>query len=716
VEHKASDGSDDLARARDGLVQRLPPELAVLARLAFNYRWSWEPDGPALFRDVDPHRWQVCGENPVRLLEEVSGPALRRAAADRALRTRGEAAEAALCAELAAPAAPGPATPERPVAFLCAEYGLHASLPLYAGGLGVLAGDVLKEASDRAVPLVAVGLLYRQGSFHQRLDGSGWQHEFWVPVDPERLPAALVTAPSGEPLRVRVPVDESQLQAQIWRIDVGRVPLFLLDADLPENRRLDRWITGRLYVGDRPTRLGQYLLLGIGGIRALRALGFDPGIVHLNEGHAAFAALELAREGVAAGLAFEQALAAARARTVFTTHTPVAAGNDAFGAAEILEVARGFVQELGIEPERFLALGRVRPQDANEPFGLTPLALRTSRSANGVSRRHGRVARAMWAGLWPEHGVEAVPITHVTNGVHLPSWMAPAMRALLDRYLQPGWEQRASDPATWEPVDAIPDAELWAVRCALRAELVSFVGDRTVADRLARGESSRNYVEAAARTFDTGVLTVGFARRLATYKRLHLLSLDAPRALRLLEEPRPLQILIAGKAHPQDEEAKRVVQQLFPLRGAAPVGQRVAYLEDYDLATAPPLVRGCDVWVNLPRPPLEASGTSGMKAALNGGLHLSVLDGWWEEAYNGTNGWGIGGEPTLDTAAQDARDAAALYYLFEQEIVPAFYSRDADGVPHAWVQRIKASMRSIGPRFNTSRMLHDYASTVWPAS
>ena len=710
-------GERDLERAAAALAGRVPPALAPLAKLAYDYRWSWWPGGPEAFRAVDPRRWDLCGGNPVRLLQESSSETLARAAEDSPLIARAVSMADAIAAERARPWSQAPFPPDRPVAFLCAEYGIHASLPIYAGGLGVLAGDLLKEASDRALPLVAVGLLYRHGSFHQRLDPSGWQHEYWVETDGERLPAARVTGSHGRPLQISVPIGGRDVAAQIWRIDVGRVPLFLLDSDVPDNTRVDRWITSRLYVGDRETRLAQYALLGIGGIRALRALGIDPGVVHLNEGHAALAPLELAREGIASGTSFAAAWDRARARTVFTTHTPVAAGNDSYDPEPTLSVLRDFAEELRLTPAEFLALGRTRGDDPHQAFGMTVLGLHGSRSANGVSRRHGQVAREMWASLWPDRPVDAVPIAHVTNGVHIPTWMAPAMRDLLDRWLGSDWSARASDPSTWDAVDEIPDAELWAVRQTLRGELVRWVQMQSIDDRLARGAVPRHYAEAAARGFSPDVLTIGFARRIATYKRLYLLIREPGRALPLLDGPTPLQLVIAGKAHPEDDDAKHLVQQLFPVAMAQQVASRVAYLEDYDHGMAARLVAGCDVWVNLPRPPLEASGTSGMKAALNGGLHLSVLDGWWEEAFDGRNGWGIGVETASDPLpgpeAQDARDASTLYSLLEREIVPTFYERDETGVPRTWVQRIKHSLRSIGPRFNASRMLHDYSDAVY---
>ena len=705
-------GDRDLAHAVTALEARLPAPLGVLARLALNYRWTWLPDGAELFRELDPWRWELCGENPFRLLQETSTQTLARAAADRCFLDRAVAAAEIVDADLARPFAEGVLTCERPAAFLCAEFGVHASLPIYAGGLGALAGDLLKAASDRAAPLVAVGLLYRRGYFRQRIDASGWQHEYWTEVDPERLPMALVTDRYGQPVTIRVPLRGREVVAQIWRVDVGRVPLYLLDAERSENSRFDRWITSQLYHGSRTLRLAQYLLLGAGAIRALRVLGIEPAVVHLNEGHAALAPHELAREQLAGGRSFDEALAAARERTVFTTHTPVRAGNETYAADEIEEVLAGFRDELGLSPEAFLSFARTHPDQADEPAGLTQAGLRLSRACNGVSRRHGEVARRMWQPLFPGRDVDAVPISHVTNGVHVPSWMAPALRALLDRYLGPGWEGRASDPATWAGIDAIPDGELWAVRNRLRAQLVEYVRNHSAEDRLSRNEP-HDYVEAAARAFDPDVLTVGFARRLASYKRLHLVAWDVRRAIQLIDGPRPIQLVIAGKAHPNDEQGKQIVQQLFRFKGVGRIGARVAFLHDYDLGIALQLVRGCDLWVNAPRPPLEASGTSGMKSAFNGGLQLSVLDGWWAEAFDGHNGWAIPGEVDDDHEAQDARHADALYRILEKEVVPSFYERDAAGVPRAWIARIKTSLRTLGPVFGADRMFGEYLERVY---
>ncbi len=707
------DGRDSLQRAAEGLASRIPEPLCGLARLAYNYRWSWQPGGDDLFRRIDPRRWARVVQNPVRLLEEAPTDSLRRAAGDTALVEAVARATAALEADLARPAAPGRLTDERPGTFFCAEYAVHQSLPIYSGGLGVLAADFLKQASDDAIALVGVGLLYRQGYFRQRLDAAGWQHEYWSDADPDRLPAALVTGADGAALTVSVPIGGAPVTAQVWRVDVGRVALYLLDSDRPENTRAARWITSRLYISDPELRLAQYLLLGVGGIRALAAMGIEPGCLHLNEGHAAFAALELARRDIAAGTDPEEALEQARRRVIFTTHTPVPAGNDTYPLDQFERVAGGFADELGLGVEGLARLGRSHAEQAAEPFGLTQFALRSSAKANAVSRRHGEVARDMWSGLWPGVEPELVPIGHVTNGVHAPTWIGTPMRTLLDRHLPDGWLMRAADPAVWQAVREIPSAELWAARNEQRARLVSNVRDRSVAERLGRGDRL-DYAQAAAGAFNPDALTIGFARRLATYKRLRLLVTDIGRARELLRGERPIQLVLAGKAHPRDDDAKRMLQDLFRLKDIAPeVAERVVFLDDYDLATAALLVQGCDVWVNLPRPPLEASGTSGMKAAMNGGLHLSVLDGWWAEAFADDNGWALSGDVDPDLGAQDARDGAELQRLLREEVVPLFYDRDEDGLPQRWLDRVRASLRSLAPAFTAQRMLADYDERMY---
>ena len=608
-----------------------------------------------------------------------------------------------------------PVSPDRPVAFFCAEYAVHGSLPVYSGGLGALAGDILKEASDRALPLVAVGLMYRQGYFRQRIDAFGWQHEYWVDTDPDRVPGTLVRGEDGQPLTVTVPIGEERITAQIWRVDVGRVPLFLLDSDRPENDYAGRWITARLYAGDPEVRLAQYTLLGIGGMRALDALGIEPGRDPPQRGPRRDGGARarrphdgrrrLARGRLRRRCASGPSSPPTRRSPPATTATRPSRSRRRWPASPA---------SWALDPEQILRRGRTRPDDAGEEFGVTQFALRTSRAANGVSRRHGEVAREMWNDLWPESSVDEVPIAHVTNGVHEPTWVGGPMRRLLDRHLGADWLDRAADPATWAGLDEVPDAELWATRCEQRAAMVQWLRERSVFDRLGRGDPGA-YAKAAARALSADTLTLGFARRLATYKRVNLLARDPDRSRAvLLDRDRPVQMVLAGKAHPRDDEGKKMVRDLFAVKADPAVGERAHYLDDYDLGKAAWLVQGCDVWLNLPRPPLEASGTSGMKSAVNGGLQLSVLDGWWAEGYDGNNGWALSGDVDPDHAAQDARHAAELFDLLEREVIPSFYDRDADGIPRAWVARMRASLKSIGPEFSAGRMVRDYAEGIYP--
>jgi glycogen phosphorylase len=703
----ADDGSRDLERAIDDLADRLPERLWPLARVAYNYRWSWTPGGEELFRTLDPLRHERCRGNPIRLLGQLPPRQLEEAARDHEIHAAAAALQEVLEEDLAATSiSRGDVTQERPVAFVCAEFGIHRSLPIYSGGLGVLAGDILKGASDLRLPMIGVGILYSKGAFHQRLDPTGWQHDYWVDTEPDRLPLALVTGEDGSPLVVDVPVGGRTVRVQAWRVQVGRVPLFLLDANRADNGLAERWITARLYVGDRRVRLEQYALLGIGGMRLLEALGIEPSVVHVNEGHGAFAPLELASRLSRDGLGFEEALGRARARSVFTTHTPVAAGNESHDLATVQEVLDGVVA-----PERLRELGAI--EGDGDVVGMTSLGLRLSRTATAVSRLHGEVARHMWRPLYDVKTDDEVPIDHVTNGVHVPTWMAEPMRELLDRHLGPGWRHRADDPKVWEGIDRVDDEELWETRTRLRARLVEYVLEADTAARLGRYEDV-SAVDEVAHAFHPDRLTLGFARRVATYKRLHLLFRQPTRLETLLGKPDTVQFVIAGKAHPRDDEAKAALAALFRRPWPPEVAPRLAFIEDYDLNVAANLVAGCDVWVNLPRPPMEASGTSGMKAALNGALNLSVPDGWWAEAADGTNGWLVGdGRSADDDEAQDDRDAATLFDLIERELLPMFQDRDERDIPRAWVARVKRSLKTIGPRFGTDRMLREYLDRVY---
>jgi starch phosphorylase len=705
----AAIGSEAVARRVAVLSDRLAEGLKPLARVAYNYGWSWHPDGEAVFRDINAFRWEHSGRNPVRFLNDLWPTTQAAAERDPALVARIRALADSIEGDLNRPDNPRPGIPG-PVVFMCLEFGLHVSMPLYSGGLGVLAGDIVKEASDQALPMIGIGLFYGRGYFRQRLDVSGRQQEYWLVNEQHNLPIARVTTPEGAPLRLSMRLFGADLVFQIWRVEVGRVPLLLLDADVPENDPVQRWTTGRLYDASRVVRLAQYGLLGIGGVRALRALGIEPAVIHLNEGHPALAALELAAEAVRSGESLDSALDAARSRVVFTTHTPVAAGNESYSPDEFMAAYGDLMGSLGTDPERFLGLFRVDPSDASEHPGMTQLALRMSRRRNAVSLLHGTVARAMWQRLF---GAEDVPITHVTNGVHLPTFLGRPFRRLLDRHLGEGWQRRVADASQWEQIQSIPNDELWAARCEARAELLEYVRLKQQQDRLLRGEQI-DYVRAIAESMDPDALTFGFARRLATYKRLNLLAHDPERLRSLIVGNHPVQFLISGKAHPSDEGGKDTLQQLFQLKRERGMAQRLVFVEDYDLDIAKRLVAGCDVWVNLPRRLMEASGTSGMKAVFNGALQLSVLDGWWAEAYDGVNGWAIPGDEDPDHEAADSRDAERFYELLEQEVIPLFHERDENGIPHAWCERIKHALMTCAPRFSATRMLNDYVERIYP--
>jgi starch phosphorylase len=524
-----------------------------------------------------------------------------------------------------------------------------------------------------------------------------------------------VTAPDGTALKLSVRVLGAETWFQVWLAQVGRVPLYLIDSEVPENDAVRRWTTARLYEGNRAIRLAQYALLGIGGVRTLEALGIEPAVFHLNEGHPALAGLEVAARQVAAGASLDEALGAVRERFVITTHTPVPAGNETYGVDELLAAYDDLPHRLGITPDRFVSLCRARPDEEGESPGMTPLALRLSRTRNGVSRLHGEVARSMWQPMFGERSAADVPITHVTNGAHLPTFVSRPFVELFDRHLGARWWERAADLGTWAGVRGIPNAEIWAARGAARESLIDWARLKSQNDRLLRNEQIE-YVSAAARALDPDALTLGFARRLATYKRLYLLTYDRDRSVRILTGEPQVQLLLSGKAHPLDEGGKSVLQDLFNMKKSDErLAGRVVVLEDYDLSTATHLVSGCDVWVNLPRRPLEASGTSGMKACFNGVLQLSVLDGWWAEAYDGSNGWAIPGDEDPDPAVMDARDAGDFYDLLEREVIPMFYDRDEDGVPHAWCDRIKASLATNVPRFSAKRMVDEYVERIYPA-
>jgi starch phosphorylase len=697
----------------------LPRRLRRLADLAYNLWWTWHADSSRIFRYIDAETWERTDHNPVRFLRQVPSERLRAATNSRWLLEFYDRVVRAFDAYLAeAPAAWYPRQhPERmnqPIAYFSTEFGLHESLPIYAGGLGILSGDHLKEASDLGMPLVAVGFLYTQGYFKQRLNDDGWQEARYASLAFADLPVHPVLDARGGPLTITVDLPGRPLHARLWRIQVGRVPLFLLDSDVDANAPADRSLTSRLYTSDLELRISQEILLGIGGVRALRALGYNPAVWHLNEGHSAFLVLERARELVAAGKSFAEALERVRATCLFTTHTPVPAGNDEFPLWLIDKYFGGFWPQLGLDRDGFLDIAR-RKEPWGETFSMPVLAIRTSGYANGVSELHGQVARRMWSFLWPGRSEAQVPIGHITNGVHTGTWLARRLWLLFDRYFEPGWFERLDDPETWEAIERIPDAELWAVRRHLKRKLVAYMRERA---RLQWAEARVHPVQVIASgvLLDPYALTIGFARRFATYKRASLILRDVDRLLRLIQRPgMPVQVIFAGKAHPADEPGKLLIQEVYRQVKRAEAGGRLVFLEDYDINLARYLVQGVDVWLNTPRRPNEASGTSGQKAALNGALNLSVLDGWWREGYNGRNGWAIGGETeAADASAADAADAESLYRRLEDEIIPLYYlERSADGLPSEWLGMVKDSMRTLGPRFSMRRMLRQYVDTMY---
>ncbi|MBD2206394.1 alpha-glucan family phosphorylase [Calothrix sp. FACHB-1219] len=708
------------------LSEKLPFVLKRLADLAYNYWWSWSSDRIALFQSIDPQEWERCGHNPVAILESASCERLSQLAEDPLYLKQ----VSALAREFdrymqqkdtwVSGVAPQ-LTKEHPVAYFCAEFGIHESLPVYSGGLGILAGDHLKSSSDLGVPMVGIGLLYRQGYFRQRLNRNGWQEDYYIDNPFLHMPIELIKTQTGEPLTIQLEVRQRTVKVQIWQVQVGRVTLYLLDSDREDNDPIDRWLTGHLYGGNLETRIAQEVVLGIGGVRALEALGIQPAVYHLNEGHAAFCTLEVARlEIERTGKSFYDVEATVRDRCVFTTHTPVPAGHDVFSPDLIDSFFAHYWTQLRLSREQFLALGARRLGDPWEPFGMTVLALRMTRACNGVSELHGQVSRKMWTVLYPRVSEDQVPIGYITNGVHAPTWTAPLLGDLYNQYLGENWHTQAMKPEMWAKVDTIPDEELWWRHRVLKERLIAYTRYKVKKAREQRGESYES-IQATETLLDPDVLTIGFARRFSPYKRGDLILRDAERALKIFGNANhPVQIIFAGKAHPADEEGKRIIQRLMEWCHHGEIRNRVAFIEDYDIYTGQKLVQGVDVWLNNPRRPLEASGTSGQKVCFNGGLNCSVLDGWWCEGYQadsngkGINGWAIGEDAhTSDQELQDRIDSRSLYQLLEEEIVPLYYDRNPQGVSPRWVQMMKASIKTNCPLFNTDRMIADYVSQVY---
>lgn len=703
----------------------LPPALAALWPLALNLRWSWQPATRGLFNDIDPGHWAASHHNPVRVLEMASASRLEALARDESFLARTHAIASDLDTYLTTvPSwfrANYPGASGALVAYFSAEFGITECLPIFSGGLGVLAGDHLKSASDLGVPLVGVGLLYREGYFRQLVDEDGRQQARYDASHFEDLPIAMERRAGGEPIDVEVPFPGRVVHARVWRAQVGRVALYLLDTDVPENAPRDRLITGRLYGGDIETRIQQELILGVGGCRALDALGLTPTVYHMNEGHAAFLGLERIRDRMAArGLAFEAALAEVRESTVFTTHTPVPAGHDYFPP----ELATQYLNELipgqNVPQADLLALGRRNREDATEYFCMTVLALRLARCSNGVSKLHGTVSNDMWRALFRDAPATDAPIQHVTNGVHVATWVGPEQAAFYAEQLGTDWLQRIDDRSSWSRVYDVPDAALWAQRQQARGRLVDYVAARAQASAARRGHAGP-MPHAQSPRLDPGALTIGFARRFASYKRATLLLRDPARLARIINAAgRPVQFVFAGKAHPKDEGGKQLIEYLVNLSHREEFLGRLVFLENYDTAMARQLLRGVDVWLNTPQRPYEASGTSGMKAVFNGVLNCSTLDGWWAEAWSERDvastpfGWTIGGDTEYADAERQAEvDAASLYATLENDIVPAFYERDATGLPARWVAMIKASLATLAPYFNTDRMVREYTAQCY---
>jgi glycogen phosphorylase len=704
------------ARTLDRFIAPAQERLWALAR---NLWWCWDHECVALFRDLNPARWRELNQNPIALLNELPLGEIERRAAELSLHSRinyvYRRQQEYLNADNTWGAEHAGVLRPRPVAYFSAEFGLHESLPIYSGGLGVLAGDHIKSASDLDIPLVGVGLFYGQGYFLQRLDMNGWQQEEYLQTDVNQCPMQPAIGENGEPIVIAIQTRSGSIRAKVWRVKVGRCDLLLLDSNVEGNAPEDRELTSRLYGGDGRTRVRQELLLGVGGYRALRAMGISPGVLHLNEGHSGFAVLEAIRCRMEEeGMDFVTAASEVPREVIFTTHTPVPAGHDRFNSDLIEEHLGPLRDQLGLSADNLMGFGRVSSNDFQEQFCMTVLGLKLSRRANAVSSLHGEVSRAMWWSLHPDKPQEAVPIGHVTNGVHAPSWLAPQMARLYDRHLGVGWQGRSSAARTWEGIEAVDDAELWETHLALKSQLIQFARRRACEQAERRGEPQET-LQRLSKLLSPDALTIGFARRFATYKRANLVLADIERLAGMVNDPkRPVQFVFAGKAHPHDEPAKKVLQQVAEMMRKSNFEDKFVFIEDYDINVGRYLVQGVDVWLNNPRRPLEASGTSGQKVVLNGGLNLSVLDGWWAEAFDGMNGFAIGtGRTHSKMDVHDSRDGEDLYKALNDEVISLFYQRDRDGLPRGWIKRMKRTIRTLGWRFNADRMVMDYTSKCY---
>jgi starch phosphorylase len=695
----------------------LPDRISRLGELANNLWWSWHPEGRALFRMLDYTLWRLGGHNPVQQLYEISPEKIKAAASDSSFLSLYDAAIAAFDKETTDDdswyATKYPALQQKPVAYFSMEFALHNSLPIYAGGLGVLAGDLCKEASDLGIPMAAVGFMYPQGYFRQRISAEGWQEEEYSELDFSKAPVTVMSSEDGKQCLGEVQLKDRTLHIGAWLVQLGRVNLYLLDTNVEENKPEDRELSSRLYTADREHRLEQEILLGIGGVRVLRALGIEPAVWHANEGHTAFMMLERVREEVAKGIAFDKALESVKNTSVFTTHTPVPAGHDVFSTELIDQYFQNYWPSLGINRETFLDLGRHTGSGENA-FNMTILSMKTSNHRNAVSKLHGKVTRQMWCNLWLNCSEDDAPIKNVTNGIHAPTWIALENRQLYDRYLGKVWIDKQDDAGIWKHVDDIPDEELWRVHTLLKRKLFHIILERAQR-KWSQNVATPQQILAMGSLLDHDALTIGFVRRFAEYKRPDLLFKNIERLKKIINDPwRPVQIIFAGKSHPADTASKILLQCVYAMARDREFQGRIAFLEDYDMRLARYLAQGIDVWLNTPRRLQEASGTSGMKAVINGVLHLSVPDGWWLEAYNGNNGWSIGDEsPKASPEEEDQSDAESLYSLLEEQVVPLYYNRERNGLPREWLAMMKRSIRSNAPVFNACRMLKEYCEKMY---
>lgn len=696
--------------------ERMPEKLNRLPELAYNLWWSWNPEARKLFKQLDYPLWRQSKHNPVQMLNEISPVVLNDRARDGSFVRLYEMVMLRFDRMME----DGhtwyhttfPDLKDKTIAYFSFEFGLHNSLPIYSGGLGILSGDHAKEASDLGLPFVGVGFMYPQGYFRQRVPSHGWQEAVYRQLDMDLAPIHLVKDEEGSDIVVSVPLGERTVHARVWKVQVGRIPLYLMDTDVDDNDPWDRELSARLYSGDSEMRIRQEIMLGVGGVRLLQLLGIKPSVWHMNEGHSAFLLLENLRQKVLDGSDYEDALESVRKQSVFTTHTPVPAGHDAFSYHLIDQYFRNFWEEIGISREQFLSLG-AHKEEWGTAFNMTVLSLQLAAKSNGVSKLHGQVSREMWQDVWPDRAIEDIPIISITNGVHVPTWISFELGKLYGKYIGPDWLNFHDDASLWERLQDLPPNELWQVHMQLKYKLLYFLRSRA-RRAWVNGLEDPTQILTSGTLLDPEALTIGFARRFATYKRATLIFRDIERLRSLLLDTyRPVQIVFGGKAHPADDPGKALIQEIYNLAKHNQIGGRIAFIEDYDMHVGRYFKQGVDVWLNTPRRPHEASGTSGMKAALNGVPNLSVLDGWWVEGYNGANGWAINGVEVEDKNEQDDHDADSIYRLLEEEIVPLYYDRDRDGVPRGWVEVMREAIRSNAPQFSMRRMVKEYTTQLY---